>query len=502
MLHLLLSLLTPDLISYTLRFPSPSNHETQIEARFPAPENAELFLPIWSPGFYRVEDYAAQIHDLSATDSAGKPLAIDHPKPNRWTLHNAPGPITLTYSLHCENAFVTTNWVGDTFALLNGPATFITLVRGQHQPYEITISLPPTWDRIATGLQSTDTTHFTAPDYEHLLDCPIAAGSFDVRTFDCEGSTHEIVSLGDLTDFKPQRLAESLPALAAANHRMWRGLPFNHYVFLLSVRQGGGGLEHANSTVITTGMRAMKDDAHFTGFLSLISHEYFHAFNVKRIRPVELGPFDYETPPRTPSLWISEGLTNYYGDLNMCRAGLVQENGLLQSLSSYISQLQNTPGRLIQSLEDSSLNVWTNSRSGTQTDEKTTVSYYVKGAVAGFLLDARIRHATDGARSLDDLMRLAMQRYSGDHGFTPDQFIAAASETAGTDLHQWYQDTIAKPGELDYTEALDYFGLRFKPDPDGKPTWNLGSREDASAAQQSRLNAWAKGSDIPAEPRP
>lgn len=496
MLHLIPLLALSDPISYSLSF-TPSTHECRIEAKLSAPANAELFLPIWSPGFYRVEDYAAQVHNISATAN-GTPLTIDHPKPNRWTLNNPAGPITLTYTLHCENAFVTTNWVGDSHAVINGPASFITLVGATDRPCKVTITLPDAWDRIATGLDAADEANtYQAPDYEHLLDCPIAAGDLSVTDFDCAGSLHEIVSLGtaDTPDWHPEKLTPAFAKLAAENQRMWsvgggNGLPFDHYVFILSVRPGGGGLEHANSTLITTGTSAMKDDARFTGFLSLVSHEYFHAFNVKRIRPVELGPFDYESPPKTPSLWISEGLTSYYGDLIMCRAGLAKPEGFLQSLSSHISHLQNTPGRLTQSLEESSLNVWTNSRSGVQTDDKTTVSYYVKGPVAGFLLDARIRKSTNGAKSLDDLMRLAMQRFSGPRGFTPEQFITAASDIAGTDLHDWYQTTIAKPGELDYTEALDYFGLKFKPDHEGKPTWNLAANEDATQDQQKRLHAW------------
>ena len=271
---------------------------------------------------------------------------------------------------------------------------------------------------------------------------------------------------------------------------MWGSLPFKHYVFLLNIRPGGGGLEHMNSTLITSGPNSMKDDRSYAGWLSLVSHEYFHAFNVKRLRPVELGPFDYENPPRTPSLWISEGLTTYYGELIVCRAGLVKPEGFLQSLSSHISQLQNSPGRLLQSLEESSLNVWTNSRSGVQTDNKATVSYYVKGPVAGFLLDARVRRATGGAKSLDDVMRLAYRRYAGEKGFTPEQFVGVASEVAGTDQSDWYKHAIASAEELDYSEALDLFGLRFANDEEGKASWRLEARDDATEAQKAQLKDW------------
>jgi predicted metalloprotease with PDZ domain len=367
-------------------------------------------------------------------------------------------------------------------------------VGGEHRPYAVSLSLPGSWEKSATGLEADGPHHFRAKDYEQLCDCPIAAGNFDVREFDSGGSRHQIVTLGELGTWDPARPPADLAKLAAENQRMWGDLPFKHYVFLLNIHPGGGGLEHMNSTLITTSPNSMKDDRSYAGWLSLVGHEYFHAFNVKRLRPVELGPFDYENPPRTPSLWISEGLTTYYGELIVCRAGLVKAEGFLQSLSSHISQLQNGPGRLVQSLEESSLNVWTNSRSGVQTDDKTTVSYYVKGPVAGFLLDARVRKATNGAKSLDDVMRLAYQRYSGEKGFTPQEFVAVASEVAGADQSEWYKHTIASAEELDYSEALDWFGLRFAKTEDGKASWKLEVREDASEPQKAQMRDWLKAS--------
>ena len=182
-------------------------------------------------------------------------------------------------------------------------------------------------------------------------------------------------------------------------------------------------------------------------WLSFVSHEYFHAFNVKRLRPIELGPFDYETPPRTGSLWISEGLTTYFGDLIVVRAGLATPSDFLGALSASIAQLQGSPGRLSQTLEQSSFDVWSSGVSGVGRDPATTVSYYVKGLVVGFLLDARIRRATDDRRGLEDVMRLAYRRHSGERGFTADDFRAAAEEVAGADLKEWFRTAVSfNPG--------------------------------------------------------
>ena len=175
-----------------------------------------------------------------------------------------------------------------------------------------------------------------------------------------------------------------------------------------------------------------------------MSHEYFHAFNVKRLRPVELGPFDYEHPPRTSSLWIAEGFTSYYGELIVVRAGLGTTDDFLGAVSSHIEQLQNSPGRLVQSLEQSSLDVWSSGTSGVGRNRDKTVNYYVKGPIVGFLLDARIQLATAGKKSLDDVMRQAYKRYGGERGFTPDQFRQTAQEVAGVDLKEWFRKTISR----------------------------------------------------------
>ena len=211
-------------------------------------------------------------------------------------------------------------------------------------------------------------------------------------------------------------------------------------------------MEHRNCALLTTSSR---DGPTGKGlrWLSFVSHEYFHAFNVKRLRPVELGPFDYEHPPNTESLWISEGLTNYYEDLLLCRAGLASQPDYLQSISNFIGQLQNSPGRLVQTLEQSSTSVWTGGVSGIGRDNKSTVSYYVKGPVVGFLLDARIRRITAGRKSLDDVMRLAYQTYGGEHGFRPEQFREVAEEVAGSAMDEWFHQALATTMELDYTEV-------------------------------------------------
>ena len=193
--------------------------------------------------------------------------------------------------------------------------------------------------------------------------------------------------------------------------------------------------------------------------------------------------------PRTAGLWVAEGITCYYDALLTTRAGLGAPKDFLARLSANIDRLQKTPGRLVQTLEQSSLDVWTSTFSGVGGGTKT-VSYYIKGPIVAFLLDAKIRRETNEAKTLDDVMKLAYQRYSGAKGFTPEQFRKTAEEVAGVDLQAWFQKTISSTEELDYAEALDWFGLRFAPGDGKSKSWRLEIREDATEAQRGHLKAW------------
>ena len=479
-------------IAYTVRF-EPAAHVAEIDATFPTDRRSaiDVMMAIWSPGFYRIENYANRVRSISARTDQGTPVGIASTRPNRWRVETAgASSVVVSYRLYCVERSVTTNSVNDDFAVLNGPATFMTLADSGRRAHEVRVELPHGWARAVTALDRLPDApeHYRAADFDTLADSPIVAGNPAVQQFDVDGRAHFVVAIGDVREFDGQRAARDLKKIVEAHRELWGELPYKEYKFLLALRQGGGGLEHKDSTLATTRPTVMQTPASYLTWLNFISHEYCHAFNVKRLRPLELGPFDYEREPHTPSLWISEGFTSYFGELAVRRAGLNMRADVLKSLSSKIDQLQRSPGRLAQTLEQSSLDVWTSeSVSGVNTNAKTSVSYYVKGQIAGFLLDAAVRHATNGARALDDVMRLAYRRYGGDRGFTPDEFRATTSEVAGTDLSAWFKRTVASTSELDYDEALEWYGLRFAPG-----SWTLEPREDATAAQKDRLNAWLR----------
>ncbi len=486
----------PTAIRYTVRFPNPAAHLAEVEARIPteASPQVDLMMPVWSPGYYVEEDYAGRVETLVARTPEGLPLAATKTRKNRWRVDTGgASTIVVTYQLRCEQRSVTTNWVDAEYAVLNGPATYLTRLEGLRRPHEVQVELPAHWKAAAVALPPAPDGrrhHFRAATYDLLVDAPLLAGNPRIHPFQVKGTPHALVEVGDAGPAWDGALAaRNLQQIAEANHRLWGFLPFPNYLFLSVFRPGGGGLEHLDSTLLTSSPTMEKGgDARWLAF---VSHEYFHAFNVKRLRPVELGPFDYEQPPHSASLWISEGLTTYYGHLLVSRAGLATPEGFLAAISALIEQLQSGPGRKVQTLEQASLQIFATGGSGVGGDQDRTVSYYVKGAVLGFLLDAQIQHATGGRRSLDDLMKLAFARHGGATGFTPAQFQAAASEVAGTDLSVFFRQALTTTEELDYAEALAWFGLRFAPTEDPVHRWKLELQPGASEVQKARLQKLA-----------
>jgi predicted metalloprotease with PDZ domain len=513
-------------IVYTVRVPAPETHYIEVEATVPTSRRAaiEMMMPVWSPGYYRIEDYAARVDNVTAKTTDGKPLEVTPTahtprgggpgedkaqKNNRWQIQtNGQAAVVLSYRVFCNQRSVTTNYVDSQYGVLNGAPTFMTLVERARRPHEVRIELPPTWKRAMSGLDDAPDrkpNHFRAADYETLVDSPIMAGDLLVREFTVAGKPHYVVGAGDVEGWDADAATRDLETYVKEVYRFWGFLPYEKYAFLLMFRQGGGGLEHKNSNLSTVSARppagrgagtvpaeAPSQGRRMWGGVGLLSHEYFHLFNVKRLRPVELGPFDFEKAPTTGSLWISEGVTSYYSSLLVERAGLRTEGEYLASLSSLIGGLQTAPGRLLQSVEQSSLDVWNNSNSGVNPNANT-VSYYNKGNVLGLLLDARIRRATEGRKSFDDVMRLAYKRYGGDRGFTPDEFRATAEEIAAGDLKDWFKRSVSSVEELDYTDLLEWYGLRFTSAEGPAGNWKIERLPDATEAQKRNLKAWLTG---------
>lgn len=477
-------------IGYTLSFPAPHTHYVEVEASVPTGRkpSVELMMAVWTPGSYLVREYERNVENLSASATGGGTLAVAKTRKNRWRIETGGAPrVSVRYRVYSREMTVRNNWVDARFALLNGAATYLTLVEPRAaRPHEVTLALPPQWKTSITGLPDAPDRrahHYVAPDFDTLVDSPIVAGNPAVHVFEVSGKKHYLVDEGEAGVFDGARALPDVEKIVRANERLWGSLPYDKYIFFNLLVGGGGGVEHKNSTVMMSSRFSMATRGAYLNWLKLVSHEYFHAWNVKRLRPVELGPFDYENEVYTPSLWVAEGVTSYYGDLIVRRAGLQSQEEYLADLSGEIRSLQNTPGRLVQPVEQASYDAWIKQYRPDENSPNTTISYYTKGAVLGFLLDAKIRKATSGAKSLDDAMRLAFERYSGAKGYTAQEFRKTLEEVAGTSFGGWWQDALESTKELDYTEAGDWFGLQFAPLPERRSAdergWlGLGTRAD------------------------
>jgi predicted metalloprotease with PDZ domain len=474
----------PEPISYVLRFPAPQTHYVEVEALIPTDGQpaVELMMAVWTPGSYMVREFARNVEELSAATEAGAPLPVEKTRKNRWRIASKGVPrIRLRYRLYAHEMSVRTNFVDSSFAILNGAATFITRADGGPRPHNVRVVLPPAWKELVCPLPQGDQ-GFHAADFDTLVDSPVYAGNAAVHRFEVDGKPHRLVNEGEDAQWGP-RAAVDVERIVREEAAFWGGLPYDQYVFFNLITEGSGGLEHKASTVLMTSRWRPHTREGYVGWLGLAAHELFHAWNVKRLRPAALGPFDYENEVYTRDLWVSEGISTYYEDLLVHRAGLSTRKEYLKRLSKEIEGLQTAPGRQVQSVADASFDAWIKYYRQDENFPNTGVSYYGKGGIIAFLLDAKIRRATHGKASLDDVLRRAYPRFSGPHGFRSDDFRAVAEEVAGVDLGPWFHSVLETTEELDYREALDWYGLRFteskkkEEDDEDRPGW-LGAETD------------------------
>ena len=456
-------------IIYTLRFAAPQTHYVDVEAEYPTSDRPtiDLFMAVWTPGSYLVREYERHVEHVQARGSADAVLSVQKIAKNRWRVATGGAPrVTVTYRVYGREMTVRNNWIEAGFAMLNGAPTFISLVGELARPHEVRIELAPGWSASATALTPViGKAHvYRADNFDTLVDSPIVLGNPVQREFTVGGKCHVAVFEGDPSLIDIERVTEDLRKIVEAAARLMGGrIDYPHYHFLNMVVEAGGGLEHTNCCLVMTNRFTTRTRRAYVGYLSLVAHEFFHAWNIKRLRPIELGPFDYEAEVYTSALWMCEGFTDYYAALLPRRAGLSTHDEFFEELSSHIETLQTTPGRLVRSAAMASFDAWIKQYRPDENTPNTTINYYTKGAVIAFLLDARIRRATGGEKSIDDAIRHAYERYSTTRGFTLEEFYQTMSEVAGTDLRPWFARTAESTEELEYTEALEWFGLRFRP---------------------------------------
>ena len=456
-------------VAYTLRFADAAAHYVDVEADVPTEgqETLTLFMPVWTPGSYFVREYARNVLTFDAKNPAGAELSVEKISKNRWRVATGgAASVRISYRLYAREINVRSNWVERDHAMINGAPTFLAVVDREQRPYTVRLELPAGWAGSYTPLAPVvgGAPHtYTAPDFDTLVDSPILAGSPQVDDFEVDGVRHVLVTLGGGAVWDNARVASAFRRIVETQRTFWGGLPYREPYYVFNLLTGSrGGLEHRQSFVMSADRWLSRTRDGINSWGSLASHEYFHVWNGKRLRPVEYGPFEYEHETYSKSLWIVEGITSYYQHVLLARAGLYTRDQYLGAISGSLAGVERTPGRLVQSLSESSFDAWIKAYRPDENSVNALFSYYSGGSIAALLLDVEIRRVSDGARSLDDVMRVAYSRYSGAQGYTEAEFIALVSEVAGHDLREWFRRVVQTPGKFDYAPFLEWYGLEFE----------------------------------------
>jgi len=426
-------------------------------------DQVEFKLPVWTPGYYQLMNYADNIQHFSASTNTGKNLKWEKNSANSWKVEtNNSDKIILSYDVKATTPFVAANYLDEERGYISPAGIFIHPAGLIKQAVTIIIEPSAGWNMVATGLDSVKgkPNTFIAPDYDVLYDSPFLMGKLEsLPSFSVKGIPHYFIAFKP-GDFDRDKFMGDLKKIVTAASDIIGDIPYNHYSFL-AIGPGGGGIEHLNSTSIAFSANGLNTPEGMIRMYNFLAHEYFHHYNVKRIRPIELGPFDYDNGSKTKMLWLSEGITVYYEYIILKRAGFTSAEEVLKTFQQSIKEYESKPGRYFQTPAEASYDTWSDGPFGRTGDEvNKTISPYDKGPALGLLLDFKIRHETKNRKSLDDVMRLLYTKYykQQGRGFTEQEFRDECEKIAGVSLPDFF-DYIYTVKQVDYPAYLAYAGL-------------------------------------------
>jgi predicted metalloprotease with PDZ domain len=458
---------TTPIIHYQVAMPQPESHLFEVTLSVQGWQESVLHLkmPAWTPGSYLVREYAKHLQDLSAdTGEQRHPLPSHKLAKNHWQVETADASeITVRYRVFANELSVRTNHLDTTHGYFNGAALFFFIPGFEQQPIRVTILPPkPDW-HVTTPLPpvSGESNTFEAKDFDTLVDSPFEIGSQQLYDFEVLGKPHQLAIWGQ-GNADPERIIEDTKKIIEVEAQLYGGLPYERYIFLLHLAATGfGGLEHKDACSLIYSRFGFRAKEKYNRFMQLVAHEFFHLWNVKRIRPKALEKFNYEQENYTTSLWFCEGTTSYYDLVIPQRAGIYDAKAFLECLGKEITQLQTTPGRKVQPVSESSFDAWIKLYRRDANSNNSQISYYLKGELVSFLLDLLIRSRHGNKRSLDEVMRQMWQRFGKKEiGFTPQQLKDVIESVAETDLSDFFERYIDGTDELPFDEYLQPFGLR------------------------------------------
>ena len=453
--------------TYRISIPEPENHLLQVELAIAdwQAEIIDLKLPVWTPGSYLVREYAKHLQDFEAIAANGQPLSWQKISKNHWRINLAShSQITIRYRIFCNELTVRTNHIDATHAFFTGAAVFMYIPEYQHHPFQIEVSLPKENWQIATALPSAanSSNRFYAKDFDTLVDSPFEIGIQEQHEFTVLNKPHRLIIWGQ-HNADVSRIIKDTTAIIEVEAEIFKGLPYDRYDFILHASNGFGGLEHKDCTVLLYNRLGFRKEESYLQFLNLVAHEFFHTWNVKRIRPKALESFDYNQENYTGSLWFSEGTTSYYDQIFPLRAGIYDAKHYLKLVAKSITRLQTTFGRNVQSLYDSSFDTWIKLYRPDANTHNNQISYYLKGELVSMLLDLLIRDKTSNSRSLDHVLQIMWERFGkNETGFSEAELHEVMENVAGVDLTNFWKDYLYGTKELDYNYYLEPFGIELR----------------------------------------
>ncbi len=451
-------------IGFEVSFKEPQAHYAEVQMNISglAKDYVDVKMPVWTPGSYLVREFEKSVEEFKAT-AAGKPAKVEKVSKNTWRIFSAKASnIKINYRVYAFEISVRTPFIDESHAFLSPTGIFMHPDGMIKSPSTVKIIPFKTWSKVSTGLPPVAGQQFTyqASDFDILYDSPIEVGNQDVFEFMAAGVRHEVAMYGG-GNYDKEKLKVDMAKIVEEPTKLYGENPNKHYVFIVhNFLRGGGGLEHLNSTTLGATRNAYNTQAGYKGFLALVAHEYHHLWNVKRLRPVALGPFDYDNENYTTNLWVAEGFTSYYENKYMQRAGFNDATQFITDLASAVGTVVNTPGAKYQSAASSSYDAWIIGYRPNENSRNNSISYYSKGEVIGILMDLEIINATKGQKSLDDVMKaMYLQCKTLKRGYTDAEFKTMVEKISGISFTNFWAKYVNGVDDVEYKKYFEYAGV-------------------------------------------
>ncbi|MDA9563441.1 PDZ domain-containing protein [Flavobacteriales bacterium] len=447
-------------VSYQLSAPQPHTHYFHVDMKisdYPK-DSFDIKMPVWAPGSYLVREFSKSVENIES-----KTADIQCINKNTWRIFPTEKTnVVISYDVYAFEMSVRTSFLDDSHGYVNGTSLFMYIDNKKEVQHHLKISLPSNWKKVTTSLTPVSEANFSysAPNYDILVDSPIEMGNQEEFTFEAAGIKHTVAMYGD-GNYDSELLKVDMANIVESCTNVFNENPNEHYTFIIhNLTNGSGGLEHLNSTTLQVNRWGYTPGRKYEGFLSLVAHEYFHLWNVKRIRPIALGPFNYDAENYTKLLWVAEGFTSYYDELLLKRSGYYDAEKYLNVLSNTISRVENQPGNKVQPVTEASFHSWIKAYRPNENSRNTTISYYPKGALLANALDLIIIENTNAEKNLDDVMKLLWNEYykKKNRGFTDKEFQNAVEQVAGKKLDDFFNNTVAGTTTIDYKIIFSYAG--------------------------------------------